>query len=148
VFTDPLASPTGFPFKVVQLDGTLSDEPKYTRRRRICDLAYLRQAYKLPDGKLGWRCAAEPEDDYVRKGGKLEDTVGRKCVCNALAANIGIGQLRADDQVELPLLTSGEDVANVARFLSNGATSYTAADVIDHLLSGVAATHAEVGAAE
>ncbi len=29
VFTDPVASPTGFPFKVLELKGTLSDKDRY-----------------------------------------------------------------------------------------------------------------------
>src|SRR5690606_21684150 len=45
VFTDPLASPTGFPFKVLELEGTLSDEKAYESRERICDLGYLRTLY-------------------------------------------------------------------------------------------------------
>jgi len=40
VFTDPLASPTGFPFKVTRLMGTVSDEEIYTARERVCDLGY------------------------------------------------------------------------------------------------------------
>jgi nitronate monooxygenase len=59
VFTDPIASPTGFPFKVLQMEGTLSDPTIYEKRTRICDLGYLRQAYKKPGGTLGWRCPAE-----------------------------------------------------------------------------------------
>ena len=42
VFTDPLASPTGFPFKVVDLPGSLSDPEAYAARTRVCDLGYLR----------------------------------------------------------------------------------------------------------
>ena len=41
------------------------------------------------EGNIGYRCAAEPVANYVAKGGKAEDTVGRKCLCNALLANIG-----------------------------------------------------------
>ena len=33
----------------------------------------------------------------MAKGGKVEDTVGRKCLCNALLANIGHAQTRKDD---------------------------------------------------
>jgi nitronate monooxygenase len=60
VFTDPVASPTGFPFKVVQLEGTLSSEAEYLARPRICDLGYLRETYRREDGSLGYRCASEP----------------------------------------------------------------------------------------
>src|SRR5690606_17895406 len=92
VYTDLRASPTGFPFKVVQLDGTISSEAVYRARERVCDLGYLRNAYRGPDGRIGYRCAAEPVDTFVKKGGALEETVGRKCLCHALMADIGYGQ--------------------------------------------------------
>lgn len=50
VRTDPLASPTGFPFKVAQLAGTLAEPAAYTSRERLCDLGYLRTPYVRPDG--------------------------------------------------------------------------------------------------
>jgi nitronate monooxygenase len=138
VFTDPVASPTGFPFKVLDMAGTNSDAATYQQRARICDLGYLRHAYVKENGKIGWRCPSEPVEDYLRKGGKLEDTVGRKCVCNALMANIGLGQLQKSGDPELPLITSGDDVANVARFLKPGARTYSARDVLDYLLKNEA----------
>ena len=139
VYTDPIASPTGFPFKVVQLEDTHSDAETYENRSRICDLSYLRHAYKKPDGTLGWRCPSEPVEDYLRKGGKEEDTRGRKCVCNGLLANIGLAQTRRGE-IEKPLITSGDDVANVARFLKPGANSYSAVDVLEYLLGDTKAT--------
>jgi len=139
IFTDPVASPTGFPFKVVALGESLSEESVYRERDRICDLGYLRTAYAAGDGAKGWRCPAEPVDDYVRKGGDLADTVGRKCLCNALMANIGLGQTRKDGSTEAPLVTSGDDVVEVAAFLAPGASSYRAKDVIARLLEGVPA---------
>ena len=111
-----------------------SDLTIYEKRTRICDLGYLRQAYKKRGGTLGWRCPAEPVEDYVRKGGDEKDTRGRKCVCNGLMANIGLGQIRRGGKQEKPLITSGDDVANVARFLKPGACSYRAVDVIEYLL--------------
>ena len=137
IYTDPVASPTGFPFKVVELEGTLSDPAVYEERKRICDLGYLRTAYKREDGTLGWRCPSEPAADYVRKGGDLEDTKGRKCLCNALAGNLGKGQIRRDGWEEKALVTSGDDVADVARFMAPGADSYRAVDVINYLLGNV-----------
>jgi hypothetical protein len=74
----------------------------------------------------------------VQKGGALEDTVGRRCLCNTLLANIGMGQLRADGRVERPLLTSGDDLVNIATFL-NGRERYSARDVLDFLLEPVPA---------
>ncbi len=137
VVTDPLGSPTGFPFKMVALAGTLADEAVYADRTRVCDLGYLRVAYVDEDGKKGWRCPSEPIDDYVRKGGDVADTVGRKCLCNALLSNVGLGQIKRDGSEEPILVTSGDDVVDVARFLPEGAASYRAKDVIDYLLTGI-----------
>ena len=135
VFTDPLASPSGFPFKVVQLDGSLSEANVYAERTRApCELGYLRSAYRTDDGEVGWRCESEPIDEYVRKGGAIEDTVGRKCLCNGLLANVSLGQVQRNGQPEPTLVTAGDEVSDVARFLPPGADSYSAADVIHHLL--------------
>jgi len=135
VFTDPLASPTGFPFKVLQLPGSLSTAEEYAARPRICDLGYLRHVYQKEDGTAGYRCPSEPIDDYLKKGGDIADTVGRKCICNGLMATVGLGQKRPDGSAEPPILTAGNEVSNVARFLKPGADSYTAADVINALLA-------------
>ena len=135
VFRDPVASPTGFPFQVLSIPGTLSEPEVYQQRPRVCDLGYLREGYERPDGTVGWRCCGEDPDEYVKKGGKLEDTVGRKCLCNALMANIGLPQHRGSDDEELPLVTCGSDLDCIRNVLKPGATSYTAADALDYLLT-------------
>ena len=137
VFTDPLASPTGFPFKVIQLPGTLSDAQAIPPRTRLCDLGYLRHAYRKEDGTLGYRCPAEPQPDFVRKGGAPKESEGRLCVCNGLVSTIGLAQVHADNTMDLPLLTAGNDVAQVARYLQPGRNSYTAGEVVSHLLGEV-----------
>ena len=134
VFTDPVASPTGFPFKVARLEGTLSEPEIYSARERVCDLGYLRRVYRKPEGTLGYRCPGEPEDHYLAKGGELEETHGRKCVCNGLLSTIGLAQIQPGGYREPALLTAGDDVAGLARFLPTNRDSYTAADVISHLL--------------
>ena len=93
MFTDPVASPTGFPFKVAQLEGTLSEASVFEARRKFCDLGFLREAYLKEDGTFGYRCPSEPVDAYLAKGGKIEETVGRKCICNGLFGNIGMGHM-------------------------------------------------------
>jgi nitronate monooxygenase len=135
VFTDPLASPTGYPFKVLQLSGTLSDNDAYESRKRMCDLGYLRRAYRQADGSLGWRCPAERSDTFLARGGDAAECNGRKCLCNALLANVGLGQMRSNGSPELPLVTSGDDVCQVAEFLPHpDSATYTAQDVIERLL--------------
>ena len=138
VFTDPVASPTSFPFKVAQLEGSLSEHEVYSARPRICDLGYLREAYRTPSGTIDYRCPAEPVTTYMAKGGKAESTVGKKCLCNALMANIGHPQARNGKYIEPALITSGNDLSGVARFLRPGASAYTAADVVAELTSGFA----------
>jgi nitronate monooxygenase len=132
IHTDPRASPTGYPFKVVEVDGLDSQDDQ---RVRVCDLGYLRMPYRASNGKLDYRCPAEPVDAYVAKGGDIADTVGRRCLCNGLAANIGQPQRRATGD-EKPLVTSGDDLVSLTSLLTSRGR-YRAADVIEHLLSGL-----------
>ena len=136
VFSDPVASPTSFPFRVAHLKGSLSENEVYAARPRICDLGYLREAYRTPSGTIDYRCSAEPVTTYVAKGGKQENTVGKKCLCNALMANIGHPQVRNGKYTEHALITSGNDLTGLARFLSSGSSTYTAADVVTKLMTG------------
>lgn len=138
VRTDPFASPTGFPFKVAQLPGTLSDEAVYAERPRLCDLGYLREAFTRPDGTQGYRCPSEPVEHYVAKGGRVEDTVGRQCLCNALTADVGLGQTRRDGYVELPLVTLGADLDGARELAERHAGDWSAADAIAWLQAGIA----------
>jgi nitronate monooxygenase len=135
VFTDPLSSPTGFPFKAAQLEGTTSEPAVYQARKRICDVGVLRESYRTPDGKIAQRCPSEPEAIYVAKGGVFEDTVGRKCLCNCLLADIGMQQTQKDGSVEPGLVTTGDDLACVLQFMPEGQESYSAAEVVTKLLS-------------
>ena len=133
VYTDPLVSPTGYPFKVVQMEGTMSDPEVYDKRVRLCDVGLLRTPYKKEDGQIGYRCPAEPEDQYLKKGGAYEDLEGRGCLCNNLSASAGFPQQRTDGYVEQPLVTSGKGLPSIGKFFRPGQRSYTAKDVIDYL---------------
>jgi NAD(P)H-dependent flavin oxidoreductase YrpB (nitropropane dioxygenase family) len=135
VRTDPEASPTGYPFKVVEWkEAPVASHP----RERRCDLGYLRLAYVAEDGTIGYRCASEPVDDFVRKGGRASDTVGRLCLCNGLLATVGLGQHQKDGSVELPMVTSGDDLKRLGTFLA-GREHYAAADVLAWLLASTPA---------
>jgi NAD(P)H-dependent flavin oxidoreductase YrpB (nitropropane dioxygenase family) len=129
VRTDARSSPTGYPFKVV-IDN--AEEPAFAPRERTCDLGYLREAVRRDDGTLDYRCAAEPIDQFVKKGGAIEDTVDRRCLCNTLCAAVGLPQFREGGFQEPAIITSGDDVVNMATFL-DGRTHYSAADVIAYL---------------
>ena len=130
VLTDAKASPTGFPFKVANILNTMSEKDIYEQRTRICDLGYLREPYQKENGSVGYRCPSEPVEDYIKKGGKLEDTVGRKCLCNGLVSAIGLPQKRGD-QKELPLITSGDEINLVRPLIKD--FSYSAADVLNYI---------------
>jgi nitronate monooxygenase len=135
VFTDPVASPTGFPFKVLHLEESISNPVAYAARARVCDLGYLRHGYRKADGSLGYRCPAEPISDFQLKGGLIEECEGRKCVCNGLLATVGLAQVVAGGGHEYPLITAGDDISNLWRFLKPGKSTYTAEDVINVLAS-------------
>lgn len=136
--TDPTVSPTGYPFKVSQLAGTQSDPVIYAERelRRICDRSALTIPYALANGKVGLRCSSEPVNDYVRKGGKIEDTVGRRCLCNVLfSAVVDSSGAKIGNQDEPPMFTLGDDVSFLPKLMRNENDSYTAVDAIKYLLS-------------
>lgn len=135
VRTDPVASPTGYPFKLAQVPGTGADPGAYAARRRRCDLGYLTTPYRRADGTLGYRCPAEPVADYVAKGGKAEDCVGRRCLCNGLTAAVGLAQRRPSGYTEPPLLTLGDDARGVLAALSPDGRPYHAEDVVRYLLA-------------
>jgi NAD(P)H-dependent flavin oxidoreductase YrpB (nitropropane dioxygenase family) len=94
VLSSSRASSTGYPFKVDQLAGTLSDEEIYKLRGRVCDQKFLSETSVNNDGSLSYRCPSEPIESYVRNGGDRAATVGRICLCNGLLAAAGLGQIR------------------------------------------------------
>ncbi len=135
VRTDPRVSPTGFPFKVAEVPGTLSEADVYEGRKRLCDIGILRKAYKRADGEIGFRCPAEPEMTYKIKRGKPDETEGRMCLCNNLVATAGYPQTRKDGYTEPAIVTAGDGLTDVGRFLKPGKSTYHARDVIAYLLS-------------
>ena len=132
VATSVSASSTGYPFKVASIEGTLSDEDVYARRERICDLGYLREAYLKVDGTVGYRCPSEPIEVFVGKGGDVDATTDRVCLCNALMASAGLGQIRSAGEREVPIVTSGDCTNELATLLKDR-RDYGARDVIELL---------------
>lgn len=130
VRTDPNASPTGFPFKVPQLAGTMSESEVYAARERNCSRKALQFPAERTNGKIVFRCAAEPVNDFLKKGGKLEDTVDVRCLCNGLFSAAGLG-----DPKELPIFTMGDDVSFLRHLMRDENDSYTATDAIAYLSS-------------
>jgi hypothetical protein len=125
----------GLPFKVAELPGTLADERVYADRPRTCDLAVLRSAYRKPDGTVGYRCPSEPVAIYVdRRGGRADNTVGRRCLCNALLATAGLPQQRPDGYTEPAIVTMGTDFTGARHLLSALGNRYAARDAVAYLL--------------
>lgn len=135
VTTNLRASPTGFPFKVAELEGSLSDPGEVAARPRLCDLGFLTVPFLRENGAVGHRCAAEPEKPFARKGGSADDTEGRLCLCNALMANVGLGQTRATGYVEKPLITLGADLDGPQRLAVLHPDGWTASQALDWLLA-------------
>lgn len=134
--TDPLASPTGFPFKVATVDGTVGLNDTYSARPRLCDLGYLRVPYEKAPGTFGYRCPAEPEDAWEKKGGAPSETIGRKCLCNGLMAAINLGQHRADGYDEAPLLTLGSDLVGAKSLIAQHPGGWSASQAVEYLIHG------------
>ncbi len=135
VRTDIRASPAGFPFKVAEVPGTIFEHAKYLERRRVCKHRALVTLYEKRDGLIGYRCPSEPISAYVAKGGKLEDTIGRRCLCSHLMAAAGLG-ITADPggEEEVPIITLGDDVERLMPLLMRQATdTYHVDDVFNYL---------------
>ncbi|MEK7641634.1 MAG: nitronate monooxygenase [Patescibacteria group bacterium] len=128
VKTDMEASPTGFPFKVASLQGTLSDPAVLAGRERACDQGALASLYEKPDGSIGYRCPAEPVGEYVRKGGKLEDTVNRCCLCNGL-----LNATILAESEDAPIVTLGDDLGFIPSLMTEKTSSYDAAQALAYL---------------
>ena len=104
----------------------------WTRLVAICDPSSSGHSVSCTTSLRG--TPAEPADAYVRKGGAIEDTVGRKCLCNGLTATVGFGQTRRDGYQEPPIVTLGADLDGVAKMLSDNPEGWTAAQAVDRLL--------------
>ena len=134
IFTDFDASPTGYPFKLIRLKDTITSEDKDTKRERACDLGYLRHLFCQGESEIGYRCPGEPAANYISKGGFYRETIGKQCLCNGLLATIGLGQTR-EHEVELPIVTAGEDFSFASHLINDSKLQYDAKEVVDFLQS-------------
>ncbi len=136
VKTSATASPSGFPFQVAQLKGTLSEDHIYESRERICNIGHLVEAYQKDEsegGGIGFRCPAEPIEAFVKKGGKREDAEGRLCLCNGLGAAAGHPR-QTKAGLEPPVFTLGKDLSFYDRIATRPDGRYTADDVVCSIL--------------
>ena len=133
--TDVKASPTSFPIKIAKLEGHTSTADGFAARPKLCDLGYLREPAISETGRTIYRCPSEPEDQYIKKGGAIEDIEGRKCLCNGLMANIGLPQVRKDGYEEAPIVTLGSDIEGAKVLLKDHPDGYGADEAVKWLLS-------------
>ncbi len=133
VRSDAAASPTGYPFQLAELPGTTAEDDVFAKRKRVCDVGYLRVPFVGDGGKVGYRCPAEPVEHYLRKGGRSGDTVGRRCLCNGLIAAIGLGQRRPGGTAEPAVVTIGQELTFLDH-VAPAALDYTAGDAVGYLL--------------
>ena len=132
ITTDFKASPTGYPFKVIEQELDAEDYCPQ-ERQRVCDLGYLREAYCDDEGNFGLRCPSESIKSFVKKGGTEDETVGRQCLCNGLLSTVEMPQIRKGKK-EAPLLTAGDDFSFLDKLTSKSKLHYTASSVIDMIL--------------
>jgi NAD(P)H-dependent flavin oxidoreductase YrpB (nitropropane dioxygenase family) len=152
VVTEPLMSPTGFPFKVVQLAGSLSEEAIRSERERVacCDLGHLatpvevRRRVPRPDGRveevveLQTLCPAEPVEAFTRKGGVMMRRKGAICLCNGLMSAAGYPGVHGG-YVEPPVVTAGDASVKDVRAIQMEVRrlTYSAAEAIGRVLRGL-----------
>lgn len=151
VATEPLMSPTGFPFKVVQLPGSLAEEAVRKEREGVacCDLGHLvtlietKRRVTRPDGtteevvEVKTICPSEPLETFTRKGGVPTRRKGAICLCNGLISTAGYPGVHGA-YVEPPVITAGDaslkDVHEIQR--RNRCITYPAAHAIALVLEG------------
>lgn len=132
VKTSPTVSPSGYPFQVVQLEGTLSEGKVFEDRVRICNFGHLVEAYKKDDGDIGFRCPGEPVDDFVKKGGDRSRAETSVCLCNGLVSATQFGGITPRD--EPMIVTLGKDTSFVQRLETDSDGMYSAAAVVRYML--------------
>lgn len=136
-------SPTGFSFKVAQLEATLADDAVYAERPRICDIGMLQQrGFNRPNEQgertLFQRCPSAPVASYVKNRGLERNTHERRCLCNGLLSSVGLGQVKRiqGDWVEEPaIVTLGNHLDGVRRLSRNGQVRYHVEDVVADILA-------------
>jgi nitronate monooxygenase len=137
-----LFSPTGYPFKVVQLNDTVADDTVFAARRRVCDIGLLQQrglSQPTADGtrRLFHRCPAGPVSDFVSKRGLQRNTEDRRCICNGLLSGVGLAQVvkQNGELAEEPaIITLGNHLDGIRRLSRQGQTTYWARDVVTDIL--------------
>lgn len=125
--TDHQASPTGYPIKIAQLPGTISEKALWQARQRVCNKKYLVRSHfqEQSDGttKETYICAAMSPEEYARLGGDPAETEGKVCLCNGLLSTAGYYQ-----DIENASVTLGMSGQHITR-------NYSAREVVEDILT-------------
>lgn len=121
VLADPVCSPSGFPFNVVQMGTSRYDKAE-------CLIGYLRHAYTTKRGAVSFRCPADI--NFVKRGGKPDDAEGRICLCESLLGSVGLGE-------RTPIVTLGRDTSFIPYLASLEKPGYSARDALMYLLGSL-----------
>ncbi len=138
VLKNPRISPTSYPFNVAIVRETISERDIYESEIRLCNQGALVSCYRLPDGSIGYRCPSEPIVDYLRKGGKIEDTIGRSCLCGSLMEATedcaDCVPTATRHPKHSPVVTMGVDTGFLRDLMPNENGGYSVEDAIRHLM--------------
>ena len=129
---DERISPSGYSFKVVEMEGTLSQRSVYESRVRICNHGGFFIPFERSDGLIGYRCPAEPINVFKLKFGDIKDTVGRACFCNGLLVTCALG-----NPGEPPIITLGNDFSFLKKLMKHRDDTYIAEDAMKYLTAVV-----------
>jgi nitronate monooxygenase len=135
VLTDFRASPTGYPFKLIPLEGTLlADGENVTRRKRVCDLGFLRSSYDQGGRRAGLSLSRGTRAAFraARAVARMRPRAGSACATacwppSAWASDAGRRRGAADHDRWGCRRGGGSASCNPGR------TEYTAAQVIDRV---------------
>lgn len=125
VVTSANASPSGFPFKMAQIDGTVSDPDVYEATKRACVYGYLVTPFLNSEGEIDVRCPAEPIDIFVEKGGEIEKTEGVRCLCVGLVSAVDHG--RADEPA---IVTFGKEHGFARKLMRTPNDTFSAETIV------------------
>jgi nitronate monooxygenase len=128
VKTDTHISPTGFPFKVVDIPGTIAGKELLVIRQSVCNQGVLLEPYDLGDNHFGYRCPAEPREIYLFKGGDLRRCSGVSCLCNGL-----LSATELYDAGQPATVTLGDDLSFIRKLIKKPNESYGVQDVFEYL---------------
>ncbi|MBN2039063.1 MAG: hypothetical protein JW864_03415 [Spirochaetes bacterium] len=140
-------SPTGFSFKVVQLDDSVSCSRIYGKRRRSCDMGVLHQlglskADENGTRKIFSRCPASPLAVFEKHRGLARNAEEKRCLCNGLVSGAGFPQVVRDidgePMKEPSIVTLGENLDGVRRLSGNGLKTYNCHDIAEFIFDPAA----------